>query len=159
MAQVDRQLVASAFGGARDYAGNAAIQRVIAAELATRIAAAGIAAERPRILEIGCGTGFLTRELLARGFGGEWLITDKSPAMVSRCAAGLGAAPGRSFAVLDGEYGMADHHGAYDLICASMAMQWFDDLAAAVAALVRKLRPGGAAAVQHAGRRDVPRMA
>lgn len=142
MALVDSQQVAAAFDSASDYSGNAGIQRTIAAQLASRIAAIELAPV-PRILEIGCGTGFLTQELLGRGLAGDWLITDKSPDMVKRCAHSLGIAPGRTFAVLDGEYGIADHDGTYDLICASMAMQWFDDLAAAIGRLVQKLAPGG----------------
>ncbi len=142
MARVDRQQVAAAFDSATDYSDNAGIQRAIAAQLAERIAAIDFA-QLPHILEIGCGTGFLTQQLLDRGLGGEWLITDKSPDMVARCANALGAAPGRAFAVLDGEYGMAKHDRSHDLICASMAMQWFDDLALAVGAIVQKLRPAG----------------
>jgi len=137
-----RQQVAAAFGSARDYSGNAGIQRIVAAELASRIAGLKLL-HQPRVLEIGCGTGFLTQELLDCGIGGDWLITDKSPEMVQRCRDGVGDAPGRNFAVLDGEHDMDIHDGEYDLICASMAMQWFDDLGAAMARLVQKLAPGG----------------
>ena len=142
MNAADRQQVAAAFGGARDYSGNAGIQRKVAAELAAHIAAIKLP-PAPQILEIGCGTGFLTQELLDRRLGGDWLVTDKSPDMVERCRDAVGDAPGRDFAMLDGEYGMADHHEQYDLICASMAMQWFDDLGEAVARMVQKLVPGG----------------
>ena len=142
MAAANSQQVAAAFGSARNYSVNAGIQRIVAAELAERIAAVELPSA-PRILEIGCGTGFLTQQLLERGVVGEWLITDKSPGMVQRCRDVVGAAPGRAFAVLDGEYGMGDHTGEYDLICASMAMQWFGDLGAATGRLVQKLAPGG----------------
>lgn len=142
MAGIDRQQVSAAFGGAAGYSQNAGIQRTIASQLASRIAVIDLVSN-PRILELGCGTGFLTRELIDRGLEGEWLITDKSPDMVERCANAVGASSGRTFAVLDGEYGMVDHNGTYDLICASMAMQWFDDLALAVGGIVQRLRPGG----------------
>ncbi len=142
MNMIDQARVGTAFDSAEDYARHAGVQRLVAAELADRIAGLDLPAD-PHVLEIGCGTGFLTRELLARGIGGTWLITDKAPAMVERCRAELGEAEGRAFAVLDGEYGIADHEARYDLVCASMAMQWFDDLERAVAHLVERLAPGG----------------
>ena len=46
---------------------------------------------RPRILEIGCGTGLLTRELARRLGPADWTLTDISPAMLE--IARLGPAP------------------------------------------------------------------
>lgn len=142
MTLADRHRVEAAFNCAEEYSTNAGIQRPIAQRLASRIAKLDLP-QSPRILEIGCGTGFLTQELMGQGLGGDWLITDKAPSMVDRCRKTVGEAAARSFATLDGEYGMADHKGHYDLICASMAMQWFDDLPAAVSRLLENLRPGG----------------
>lgn len=142
MSVADQARVAAAFDRAEHYAGHAGVQRVIAGQLAAQIAGLDLPAEA-RVLEIGCGTGFLTSELLGRGVGREWLITDKAPAMVERCRVAVGEAPGREFAVLDGEYGLGKLNHRYDLICASMAMQWFDDLDSAIARLVDRLEPGG----------------
>ena len=142
MGVIDQLRVAQAFDGAEGYAGHAHVQRRIAADLAVKIAALDLP-ETPRILEIGCGTGFLTQELLARGVDGEWLITDKAPAMVARCREAMGAAPERRFALLDGEYGLGALDQKFDLICASMAMQWFDDLPNTVSKLLQLLEPGG----------------
>ena len=57
---------------------------------------------RPRILEIGCGTGLLTRELARRLGPADWTLTDISPAMLE--IARLGPAPqgSVSYAALDG---------------------------------------------------------
>ena len=119
----------------------------MAGELAARIAALSLP-PRARILEIGCGTGFLTEAVLAQGIAADWLITDISPQMVQRCRRRVGEAPDRRFAVLDGELGQpddigADDKGAYDLICSSLAMQWFDDQGRALARMIEWLRPGG----------------
>ena len=59
---------------------------------------------RPRILEIGCGTGLLTRELARRLGPADWMLTDISPAMLE--IARLGPAPQGSvrYAALDGEH-------------------------------------------------------
>lgn len=135
-----RQKIARAFSSAQDYDANAHVQHRVAAALADRIAALDPPAN-PRVLEIGCGTGFLTEALAAKGIGGEWLVTDLSPAMLDRAHRRLGARPGWRYAVLDGEYGTPE--GRFDLICSSMTMQWFDDLEHAVARMLGWLQPGG----------------
>lgn len=92
-----------------------------------------------RVLELGCGTGLLTRRLAATlPAGSAILATDLSPAMVA--AAGK-ALPTVSFAVMDAE---APHvSGPFDLIVSSLAAQWFADLPGALARLAGLLAPGG----------------
>ena len=137
-----RQQIERAFSGAADYDGHARVQRAIARDLADRIAALPLPAA-PRILEIGCGTGFLTEALIERGIGGTWLVTDISPDMLARCRQRIGEDGNRSFAVLDGEYGKPGEAAGFDLICSSLALQWFDDQPAALARMVTWLAPGG----------------
>ena len=136
-----RRKIARAFAGAREYDRHALVQRRVAKRLADRIAALPLP-PAPRVLEIGCGTGFLTEALLARGIGGEWLVTDIAPEMVDRCRERLGEKPGRRFAVLDGERGVVTE-GSFDLICSSLALQWFDDAPAALHRMAGWLAPGG----------------
>ena len=134
--------VARAFAAARDYDGQARVQRAVAEQLAARIAGLDLPSF-PRILEIGCGTGFLTEALLRHGIGGEWLVTDLAADMVARCRERVGDAPNRRFAVLDGEYGVPEGGLGFDLICSSLAMQWFDDLESGLTRLLGWLAPGG----------------
>lgn len=139
-----RHRIRSAFATAPDYAGNARVQRKVADRLAARIAALDLP-PAPRVLEIGCGTGFLTAALIAEVIGGDWLVTDISPEMVERCRAALPLSDTRrtlTFATLDGEHGTLPE-GPFDLICSSLAVQWFDDAPAALARLSRWLAPGG----------------
>ena len=137
-----RQRIGEAFSAARDYDHHAHVQRRVAQGLAERIAALDLP-DNPRVLEIGCGTGFLTEALAEREIGGEWLITDLSPAMVERCRHRLGARPGWRYAALDGEHGAPPEDARFDLITSSMTLQWFDDLPAAIARLLGWLAPGG----------------
>ena len=139
--------IGAAFGAARDYDGRARVQRLVAERLAARIAALP-RPHPPHGLELGCGTGFLTAALQTEAIGGTWLVTDLAPGMVARCRARLGAQAGRTppdlaFAVLDGEHGAMPAQGPFDLICASLAFQWFADLPAAIARLLGWLTPGG----------------
>jgi malonyl-CoA O-methyltransferase len=131
--------VARAFAAAADYDRHARVQRLAARELARRIAGLDLP-PRPRVLEIGCGTGFLGAALREQGLEGDWLITDLAPAMVERAHARLG--PGADYAVLDGEHGTPAGR-PFDLICSSLATQWFTDEPAALARWREWLAPGG----------------
>jgi malonyl-CoA O-methyltransferase len=132
--------VADAFGRAAHYDAHAAVQRIVAEKLADRILALPLP-PAPRVLEIGCGTGFLGLELLDDLAPSHWRMTDIAPAMIDRARQRLGDRPNVSFAVMDGEH--PDIVGRFDLICASLSFQWFADLPAAVARLRRRLAPGG----------------
>jgi malonyl-CoA O-methyltransferase len=138
-----REAIASAFASAQGYDDHAAVQREVAQALARRIAALPLPTS-PRVLEIGCGTGFLTQALGDQGLGGDWLVTDLAPAMIDRARTRLQseAAARLTFAVLDGEHG-TPQSGPFDLICASLATQWFTQEAAALNRWRQWLAPGG----------------
>jgi malonyl-CoA O-methyltransferase len=142
-----REVVARAFAGAQHYDDHARVQREVAQTLARRIAALPLPSQ-PRLLEIGCGTGFLTQALHEEGLGGDWLVTDLAPEMLERAEArlqsfpSLGAAPCLTFAQLDGEHDPPPG-GPFDLICASLATQWFADEPAALDCWRQWLAPGG----------------
>ncbi|MFB0873671.1 MULTISPECIES: methyltransferase [unclassified Sphingobium] len=140
MKEPRKQRISDAFGAAADrYDDHAGPQRFAAslvADLAQRQKPAGVR----RILEIGCGTGFLTRDIQARWPGADLVVTDLSPRMVERAAAG-GLVAG-TFLTMDGEAPAFDGPW-FDLILSSLAFQWFDDLAGAIARLAGLLTPGG----------------
>jgi malonyl-CoA O-methyltransferase len=139
--------VAAAFGqAAADYESAAGLQHQVARGLAERVAALALP-PRPHILEIGCGTGFLTRALDPRLEGAHWLVTDLAPPMVARCRAHLAetaAGPARfRFAAMDGERPALAAAAGFDLIVSSLALQWFGDPARTLAAWADLLAPGG----------------
>jgi malonyl-CoA O-methyltransferase len=95
------------------------------------------------VLELGCGTGLFSRHLLARYPDGTFLLTDLAPSMVEHCRSNL-ADTGKqsvSFDIMDAARPTAD--GPFDLIATSMTLHWLSDPAAALAALRRRLAPGG----------------
>ncbi|WP_420143127.1 methyltransferase domain-containing protein [Sphingobium sp.] len=144
-----KQRISDAFGAAAGhYDVHAGPQRMAA----TRVADLA-ARQRPddvaRILEIGCGTGFLTRDIQARWPDAELIATDISPGMLAQ-AASHGPIAGR-FMTMDGEAPTFDGP-RFDLILSSLTFQWFDDLNGAIARLVALLRPGGSLIFSTMGR-------
>ncbi|WP_070158235.1 trans-aconitate 2-methyltransferase [Sphingobium phenoxybenzoativorans] len=99
--------------------------------------------EIARAADIGCGPGNSTELLKARFPGARISGMDSSAAMIEAARARL---PGVDFAVAD-IAGWADP-GPYDVILANAALQWVPDHAALLPALMAKLSPGGALAVQ-----------
>ena len=145
MNQSRTQRIRQAFGHAAEhYDDHAGIQRVVAATLAglLRQQPAGRATEgaRLRILEIGCGTGLLTRHLRTLFPDAEIVATDISPEMIAMAQAQ--ADIGARFLAMDGEHPAFDGEW-FDLIASSLAFQWFDDLPRTLDRLTRLLRPGG----------------
>ncbi len=132
------QRIAARFAAAaRTYDAHSAVQRHAAQRLAGLIATSGLP-PRVRALEIGCGTGHLTRLLTIHLPGARILATDIAPAMAAACRARL---PMLDFAVMDGARPAVA--APFDLICANLAAQWFADLPAALARLAALLAPGG----------------
>ncbi len=134
-----RGRVAAAFGRAEGYEGAADVQRAMAETLAGRIAGTALP-PHPRILELGCGTGFLTRALAAAIGPACWTVSDIAPAMIERARVALNL--DADYRVIDGE-AVDPALGHFDLIASNMAFQWFADLSGGIARLADRLAPGG----------------
>src|SRR4051812_4481679 len=75
--------VARAFHRARHYDRHAAVQSIVAERLAERILALDLP-RGARVLEIGCGTGFLGAGLIGRLPYDRYWMTDVAPGMLER---------------------------------------------------------------------------
>ncbi|AUW59926.1 SAM-dependent methyltransferase [Sphingobium sp. SCG-1] len=135
-----KERIASAFGAAAaGYEDHADVQRIAALTVAD-LAALLPLENNARILEIGCGTGLLTREIGKHWPAATLVATDLSEGMVRRAADGAMLAG--MFMPMDGERPWFEGPH-FDLILSSLAFQWFDDLETALARLHGLLRPGG----------------
>lgn len=103
-----------------------------------------------RLLDLGCGPGFTTRDLARLvGRGGSVIAVDVSERFLARLRAwppepGAGPIEARVGDVRDLDLGEASIDGAH----ARWVMSYFPDPERAVAAVARALRPGGALALQ-----------
>lgn len=148
MSSHKRTIIEAFSAAARTYEDEAAVQ-VRTAERLAGLALAPTLATSPRVLEVGCGTGLLTRRLLAATEGGSFLVTDLSPAMVEQTRAVVRDRRCR-FGVMDGELPDVPPE-SFDLVVSSLAAQWFDELHEALARLARCLVPGGRMAISLVG--------
>jgi malonyl-CoA O-methyltransferase len=136
---IDKKAVAGRFNrSATFYDAHCHVQRRMADRLIKRLD--GLAAPR-RILELGCGTGYLTELLAGRFPEAKILAVDFAGKMVDRARRRL-RRPGVELQVADAE---AANLGtsAYDLVISNATIQWFDDPASTTAALAAALCPGG----------------
>ena len=97
----------------------------------------------PEVLEVGCGTGLLTRKLVSAYAGGRFLVTDLAPEMLDVCRRNVAPDAGQSirFALMNAE--APDLADRFDLVATSMTLQWLSDPVDALARLQALLRPGG----------------
>lgn len=103
-----------------------------------------------RAVDLGCGTGELTRELHRHLKAGSTRGIDASAAMLA--ASAEHAEPGLTFERGDIETFADD--AAYDLVFSNAALHWVDDHAALFARLWRALKDGGQLAVQMPANHD-----
>lgn len=113
---------------------------------------------RDSVLELGCGTGHLTRELLRRFPDARFLVTDLAPSMLGFCGEHL-CEIDRARIRLERLDARAPHLGeTFDLVASSAVVQWFPDLAAHLRACRGLVRPGGMYALSGFCRTNFPEL-
>lgn len=124
------------------YDGAAHIQRDAAGKVISTLTDSPLA-DGLNILEIGCGTGFLTKRLLDafKHPDTRFVISDISDAMLHKARAAT-TDPRVTFQCLDGEQ-LPDNLGPFDLIISNLTIQWFTDLPGSLDRLGQHLKPAG----------------
>jgi trans-aconitate 2-methyltransferase len=108
-------------------------------------------AERPLVVDLGCGTGALTQQLHMRMDAAETVGIDHSPAMLEQAAPLAGG--GLRFE--EGDIA-AFEGGGYDIVFSNAALHWLPDHPAVLRRWADALAPGGQIAVQLPANSDHP---
>jgi len=95
-----------------------------------------------KVVDLGCGTGELTRQLADALPDSDVTGLDSSPQMLEKAADYAG--PNLRFVQGD----QAGLSGEWDLIFSNAALHWTENHAELISSLYRRLRPGGQIAVQ-----------
>lgn len=103
-----------------------------------------------RIVDLGCGTGELTREMHRHFKAASTLGVDSSESMLARAAEVT--EPGVTFA----KGKLEDTAGEWDLVFSNAALHWVDDHPAVLAKLTRCVADGGQLAMQMPANQDHP---
>jgi malonyl-CoA O-methyltransferase len=128
------------------YDRHAMTQRFMARRLLALVAPA---APRPgRILEIGCGTGYLTQKLRLEHSGARLTALDLDAALVAAARRRLGPDPGVGWLVADGEN---LGRGTFDMIISNAVFQWLIHPGAALKGYFHSLKDGGVVAFSTLG--------
>lgn len=139
----NKQKITHSFDHADSYEHSAKIQKIVIKQLVAFLKTIEFNKDKPlSILEIGCGTGLLTQYLLELFPKAKFMITDISSNMVQRVQQKFGKDyPEIQFKVMDGE--ALELNQSFDLICSSLAFQWFEDLEGSLQHITEYLNPNG----------------
>ena len=123
---------------AGSYDRHAGVQRLMALGLLARVQEA--LPQARRVLEIGCGTGYLTSLLRQAQPRAQLVALDLDPVLINQARCRLGPEAQVSWLVADGE---AFTRSGFDLIISNATFQWFTQPREALKAHFQALNPGG----------------
>jgi malonyl-CoA O-methyltransferase len=142
-----KQAIAQSFGDAAPrYHQQAKVQHQCAGFLLSLLQGWPTPLPGGKILEIGCGTGFVTQGLIEQFPDHDLEITDLSVAMLDFCRNHLQIPPNQQSAIefhtLDGEF-LGSIIPNYSLIISNFVIQWFEHYLASLQRLFNHLQPNG----------------
>lgn len=105
------------------------------------------------VVDVGCGTGFASLEMIRHRGTRHAIGVDPSPAMMEVFRAAAAELPDVTVDLRVGDAAaLPVDDAAADAVVSTMAFHWFPDKAAALAEMARCVRPGGVVGVLTAGR-------
>lgn len=144
---MDKDRIAAAFArAAQSYEREALAQRVIVERLMSLVPRG----HYRRVLEIGCGTGLLTRRIEETFAPREFFINDLCRDMAAACPV--------NSVFLSGDAEVLEFPGRFDAIFSASAMQWFRDPAAFIGRAAGLLNPGGILALSTFAPENLPEL-
>lgn len=144
-AEIDRHKIKSSFSkAAKQYDAFASLQKEAAEELLKKLSAVTHQSSAIKILDIGCGTGFLTCGLADKFSEAKVIGCDISYKMLEAARDKGQGTEGRKIYFLAADGSVLPCKGeTFDMVASNLAYQWFPDLDAGFLEAYRVLRPGG----------------
>ena len=157
---INKNRVKRSFSSATaSYDEHAVLQREIGDRLVNHLAFTKI--DPKRILDIGCGTGYVTRLLCQRFKKADVTAVDLSESMVrATCDAHNRRLPwhGRRHHVVSDGCALPFADGSFDLVMSNLAMQWVPEPLQMMREMRRVLAPGGLILFSTFGRRTLSEL-
>ncbi|EAM51052.1 methyltransferase domain-containing protein [Crocosphaera watsonii WH 8501] len=145
--------------GVANYLSHSQVQKESAEKLLEIAKNSVISLPKGTILEIGCGTGFVTKGLIKQFPDHFFDIIDISEEMLNYCANNLQISEAEKeliqFRKIDGERVKAEPH-TYAAIISSFTVQWFEDIVNSLNRLINMLQPGGILLLAFPNHRSFP---
>jgi malonyl-CoA O-methyltransferase len=139
----DAEINPDTFGRAADYYhNNAVVQKEAAGRLIASLKPWQEILPPGPVLELGCGTGFVSRELAGLFNERPLIFSDRSPKMVNACRRYIEQQENVDFKIVDAEDVPVDEP-AYAMTISNFAAQWFRDPPYTLAQWLDVTLPGG----------------
>lgn len=154
MQHTDKQIVKRCFSrNTETYKNQAVVQQQVAVKLAD-LTAIFNRAHFSQVLEIGCGTGFLTREMLSRYSTDKYYLNDIADIVLSEIELLAAGMHFKKYRFISGDAETIPLPGNNDAIFSSSCFQWFNHFESFVPKAWHLLNPNGILAFSTFGKEN-----
>ena len=145
---IDKGILARRFSRSMaTYEGAAVVQKEMADRLIAVLLSASGRHRFDNVLELGCGTGLLTRQLLEHCRLSRLVLNDLVPECERTAARARRRKPKVVVRFVPGDMEIVEFPDGQDLVVSSAALQWAADLRSLLKRVAGLLRPGGVLAL------------